>query len=262
MKILRYQVDAFSEHTFGGNSAIVCPLTEFLSAETMQAIAAEHNLSETAFIVEKGDGYQIRWFTPVAEVELCGHATLASAFVVFEILGHEAESITFKTLYRGDLEVKKKNDMYELDFPSTQTIPSSYDLDLIQDCFNIPIVEHFDGKTDCILVLQDEASVLSAKPDMGKLAKLDRRGFIITSTSNEYDFVSRFFAPKFGVPEDPVTGSAHTLLIPYWYEKLGKINMIARQVSKRGGTLYCTYMDDRVRIAGNAVLYAKGEIYL
>jgi len=262
MKIEKYQVDAFAEEHFEGNPAVVCPLPEFLDDELMQNIATEHNLSETAFIVKEADFYHIRWFTPVAEVELCGHATLASAFVIFEILGHDAEVINFKTLYRGNLSVVKKNGMFELDFPSTETTPSTFDLSLIQECFDLPILEHFDGKTDCILLLENEEAVLKAKPDLAKLALLDRRGFIITSTSSKYDFVSRFFAPKFGVPEDPVTGSAHTLLIPYWHKKLDKINMIARQESKRGGTLYCTFLDDRVRIAGHAVLYSKGDIML
>ena len=262
MKILKYHIDAFAERPFEGNPAVVCPVSVFPPVELMQNIAAEHNLSETAFIVKEDDFYHIRWFTPVAEVELCGHATLASAYVIFEIVGHDSEKINFKTLYRGDLSVVRKNGMFELDFPSTNTVPSIFDLKLIQECFDVPIIEHFDGKTDCILLLENESAVLKAEPDLAKLAKLDRRGFIITARSSEYDFVSRFFAPKFGVPEDPVTGSAHTLLIPYWHSKLKKINMVARQVSRRGGTIYCTFMDDRVRIAGHAALYSTGEIHI
>jgi PhzF family phenazine biosynthesis protein len=262
MKIRKYQIDAFAEKVFTGNPAVVCPVHEFPSEVLMQAIASEHNLSETAFIVKKDQGYVIRWFTPSAEVELCGHATLASAFVIFEMLGHQEESILFHTLYRGDLSVTKKNGMYELDFPSTPAVKSDLPFDSIQGCFDVPIISHFDGKTDCLVVLSNEIDVKKAKPDMAKLASLDRRGIMITSESSQYDFVSRFFGPKVGVPEDPVTGSAHTLLIPFWSKRLNKINMIARQESKRGGILYCTYLEDRVRIAGHAVKYSEGEIHL
>ncbi len=262
LKITRYQIDAFASKVFEGNPAIVCPLDDFLSDEIMQSIASEHNLSETAFIVKEEDYYHIRWFTPVAEVELCGHATLASAFVIFNIFNHEAERIHFRTLYRGDLFVKRVNGMFELDFPSTETRPSSFDLNLVQECFNIDILEHYDGKTDCILIAKSHADVASARPDFHSLGKLDRRGFILTAPSDEYDFVSRFFAPKFGVDEDPVTGSAHTLLIPFWSKHLNKTNMIAKQISERGGLVYCTYLGDRVKIAGNGVLYAEGTISL
>lgn len=262
MKIKKYQIDAFAEKVFCGNPAVVCPVDEFPEKDLMQAIASEHNLSETAFIVKKDLAYLIRWFTPNAEVELCGHATLASAFVIFEIMGHQENYIVFETLFRGDLRVSKTNGMYELDFPSTRAQPSSININLLQDCFNVPIKDHFDGKTDCLLLFASEDDVKRARPDMRKLKNLDRRGFIITSESSTYDFVSRFFAPNVGVPEDPVTGSAHTLLIPFWSNRLGKVNMVARQVSKRGGMLYCTYLTDRVRISGHAVKYSEGEIEL
>lgn len=262
MEIAKYHVDAFAERVFEGNPAVVCPLDAFLDDELMQNIAGEHNLSETAFIVKEEEGYQIRWFTPLAEVELCGHATLASAYVIFEELGYEKDVLTFSTKYRGELKVSKVNGMYELDFPSTASKASEYPLSLIQDCFDVEILEHYDGRTDCILLVKDEKALLRAKPNFQRLAELDRRGFILTSPSTKYDFVSRFFAPKFGVNEDPVTGSAHTLLIPFWSKRLDKINMVARQQSKRGGTLYCTYLEDRVRISGGAFLYSKGEIRL
>lgn len=262
MKILKYQVDAFAEKLFEGNPAAVCPLEEFLDDEILQNIAMEHNLSETAFIVKSDEGYFIRWFTPNSEVELCGHATLASAYVIFEKLGFADDSIRFQTKFRGELSVRKKNELYELDFPSTMTVPSRYDLSDFQSCFNVHIKENYDGITDSILVLESESDVLAAKPDLKKLLQLERRGIIITAESETFDFVSRFFAPKFAVDEDPVTGSAHTLLIPFWSKRLEKKNMVARQVSERGGNLYCTFLGDRVHIAGSARLYSEGEIYL
>lgn len=262
MVIEKYQIDAFAEKIFEGNPAVVCPVSKFPDDSLMQKIAMEHNLSETAFIVSKEGSYDIRWFTPSAEVELCGHATLASAFVIFEIIGHKEDDIIFNSKIRGQLRVEKKNGMYELDFPSTETFSSNFSLNKIQDCFNVRIIEHFDGRTDCLLVVENEADVLNAKPNFQLLSKLERRGFIITSESNKYDFVSRFFGPKVGVNEDPVTGSAHTLLIPFWSRRLKKKNMVARQVSSRGGTLYCTHLDDRVRIAGPAILYSKGKIQI
>lgn len=262
MEIEKYQIDAFTDQLFAGNPAVVCPVSAFPPDHLMQQIAMEHNLSETAFIVKEGEDYHIRWFTPVYEVELCGHATLASAFVIFEILGHNSERVKFHSKYRGNLFVERKNGMYELDFPATTTKPSSFPIELLQDCFDVRIMEHYDGLTDCLLILESEEMVRKAKPDLRKLSKIDRRGVIISSSSDSVDFVSRFFAPKFGVDEDPVTGSAHTLLIPHWHKKLKKINMVAKQISKRGGTLYCTYLEDRVKIAGHGVLYSRGLINL
>ncbi len=262
MKIKKYQVDAFAEKTFEGNPAVVCPLPQFLPEKMMQQIAMEHNLSETAFIVQDGDRYHIRWFTPVAEVELCGHATLASAYVIFEIFEHPSLEIEFQSLHRGILTVTKVNEMYELDFPAFETDPSKLNKSDLGSCLGVDIVEVRNGVTDCLVVVESESAVVAAKPDFTALTSFQRRGFIITAPSEKYDFVSRFFAPRFGVNEDPVTGSAHTLLIPYWHKKLGKTNLVARQLSSRGGTLYCTYLGDRVRIAGYASLYSEGVIFL
>lgn len=262
MEITKYQVDAFANKVFQGNPAAVCPLDEFLADEVLQAIALEHNLSETAFIVPKGSGYEIRWFTPKAEVALCGHATLASAYIIFEKLGFQDEKIVFETRMSGVLTVSKVNGMYELNFPSNHCAPSSFSKSLLSDALNVDVEEIYDGTTDCLAILKNESAVKYCDPDISKLSKIDRRGIIISSKSDEVDFVSRFFAPKVGVNEDPVTGSAHTMLIPFWSKRLDKINMVARQLSERSGTLYCTYLEDRVLIAGQTQLYSEGKIYL
>jgi PhzF family phenazine biosynthesis protein len=260
-KVKIYQVDAFADRLFSGNPAAVCLLDKWLAETTMQKIAAENNLAETAFLVKEKDYFEIRWFTPAVEVDLCGHATLASAFVLFECLGYKEPEISFISLRSGALKVSKQKDMLFLDFPAD--ILHSIDMfQKIQKCIGIQPSEVFKGKTDFIAVLQNEADVLNLVPDFQEISKLDARGLIMTAKGNEVDFVSRFFAPQSGIDEDPVTGSAHTSLIPLWSEKLGKKEMTASQLSKRGGTIYCSNNGDRCLIGGNAILYLSGEIYI
>jgi len=257
MKLPIYQIDAFAEKTFGGNPAAVCPLETWLPDETMQSIAQENNLSETAFFVPTGQGFHIRWFTPVAEVDLCGHATLASAYVIFTILGYKEKEIRFESK-SGLLKVTNSNDLMIMDFPSQ--IPVKCDLpEDIAQAFNTTPVECLKAE-DYIVVFDSEEEVRSAQPTSAALENIDLRGVVITARSNEYDFVSRFFAPKFGIDEDPVTGSAHTQLVPYWSSVLGKTKLHAKQISNRGGVLFCELAENRVFIAGKAIKYLSGEI--
>jgi len=260
-KIRIYQVDAFAESLFSGNPAAVCMLDKWLPDKTMQNIAAENNLAETAFIVPVDQHFEIRWFTPAVEVDLCGHATLASAFVLFECLGYQEPEISFISLRSGALRVSKQNDTLFLDFPADiiQKIDSVH---LIQKCIGTRPSEVFKGKTDFMAVLQNEAEVQTLVPDFHEISKLEARGLIVTAKGDEVDFVSRFFAPQSGIDEDPVTGSAHTSLIPLWSLKLGKNEMIARQLSKRGGTIFCSGQGARCRIGGKARLYLTGEIFI
>jgi len=258
-KLKLFQVDAFSQKVFEGNPAAVCPLETWLDETTMQNIAAENNLSETAFFVEKDGVYEIRWFTPTLEVDLCGHATLAAAYVLFEMLDFASDTILFQSK-SGELKVSKDGDKLRLDFP--KQMPVLCDVpkpiqqvfgDRIQAC-----LKH----DDYMIVLDSEAAVDEANPDMDVLKQLDLRGVIITAKSDKYDFVSRFFAPRCGIDEDPVTGSSFTQLTPYWAEALGKNKLVAKQVSKRGGEVWCALAGERVLISGYASLYLKGEITL
>ena len=255
-----YQVDAFTSRVFGGNPAAVCPLAEFLPDATMQAIGNENNLSETAFLVPNGpDRYHLRWFTPENEIDLCGHATLASAFVVFTHLKPELTSVAFDTK-SGELVVKRaEGGLLSMDFPSRPPEPGASDSRLRQA---------LGGKAGAILVSRDylvvyesEDEVRALKPDMNALALMDRM-VIVTAPGREVDFVSRFFAPAAGVAEDPVTGSAHCTLIPYWADRLGKTRLHALQVSRRGGELFCEQRGDRVTMAGHAVEFMRGSIYI
>ncbi|MEE4216229.1 MAG: PhzF family phenazine biosynthesis protein [Xanthomonadales bacterium] len=257
MNIEIYQVDAFAERPFEGNPAAVCPLDAWLPDDLMQSIAAENNLSETAFFVPKGLGYAIRWFTPAAEVDLCGHATLASAWVLFNCLGFAAEEVCFSS-NSGPLRVSRDRDRLVLDFPAQPPRHCATPPGIIEALGAEPVecLEY----VDLLVIFDDPEIVLNAKPKMDVLARLDFRGVIISAPSGEYDFISRFFAPSVGVPEDPVTGSAHTKLAPYWAGRQGKQHLHARQVSARGGDLLCTLQGDRVLIAGHAVLFLKGEI--
>ena len=257
-----FQVDAFAGRVFEGNPAAICPLKEWLPDETMQQIAAENNLSETAFFVEQPDGYDLRWFTPRAEMDLCGHATLASAHVLFTHLGYPKNSISFFTR-SGELTVERKeNSWYAMNFPvptlRTEQIPEP----LKQAMDQFEILECFKAD-DYLLVAENEAEIRNASPDMRLLSETDARGVIITAPGDSVDFVSRFFAPQVGVPEDPVTGSAHTMLVPYWAKRLKKRELTARQVSDRGGNLKCVLLDDdRVEISGQACTYLHGKIEL
>ena len=259
MRIPIYQVDAFTSRLFGGNPAAVCPLTDWLPDATMQAIAAENNLAETAFFVPRGEGYLLRWFTPTVEVELCGHATLASAFVVTRIIDPERRSVRFETLQAGTLEVTRDGDLLALDFPSWPPEAEAADPRILEALGTAPpsgLVAR--GRT---LAVYDRAQDVAAlRPDFAALRRIPEANVIATAPGDDVDFVSRYFAPNHGVDEDPVTGSSHCVLIPYWAARLGKELLTARQVSARGGELLCTLRGDRVTIAGRAVLYLEGTI--
>lgn len=258
-RIKLYQVDAFTDQTFKGNPAAVCILKEWLEDGVMQKIAAENNLSETAFIVKQNEFYEIRWFTPTIEVALCGHATLASAHVLFLYYHQPGSLLHFYSPHSGDLYVTKKDDRLTLNFPKDNIRPVDSQ-DQIVGAFHKKPVEIYKGKTDYLLVFESQKDIVSCKPDMELLKKSKARGIIITAPGKKVDFVSRFFGPGSGVDEDPVTGSAHTTLTPYWSQRLNKKRMKARQLSARGGRLICELKDDRVLISGRAVTYLKGEI--
>jgi PhzF family phenazine biosynthesis protein len=260
MKLQVYQVDAFTKEVFKGNPAAICPLDEWLETDLMQKIALENNLSETAFFVKKDDFYEIRWFTPTYEIDLCGHATLASAHVIFEILRLENSVLNFHSLKSGTLSVEKKEDLMILDFPSRPVSRCEAPVGLIEAIGKQP--QEILKARDYFLVYETEQEVLDIKPNFSKLLEIDAHGFIVTAKGDSSDFVSRFFAPEVGVFEDPVTGSSHCNLIPYWAKKLGKTELFARQISARGGELFCELKGERVKIGGNAVLYLKGEIFV
>lgn len=259
MKIRQFQVDAFASRRFEGNPAAVCPLDSWLDDDLMQAIAAENNLSETAFFVPTGDHFSLRWFTPLAEVDLCGHATLASAHVLFEHLGYDKPVITFETR-SGQLGVERKNDQLQMNFPAIKALPCAVPA-LLQKAIGLPI-EALLVADDYLVVLDSEADLRRLQPNQNLLGQLDKRGIIVTARGEEHDFVSRFFAPKLGIPEDPVTGSAHCTLAPYWAEKLNKTRLRARQLSQRGGDIDCEIVVDHVILTGSAVTFMIGEISL
>jgi PhzF family phenazine biosynthesis protein len=235
------------------------PFNAWPADEVMQNIALENNLAETAFFIPDGDNYGLRWFTPTVEMDLCGHATLATGYLIFEILGADKKLLRFQTL-SGDLTVEKESDRYAMDFPSRPASSVDAPAGLIEAVGAEP--NEVLKANDYLLVFENESQVKSIKPDFAALKKLASRGVIVSAPGDKADFVSRFFAPAVGVDEDPVTGSTHTTLIPYWAERLGKNELFARQVSQRGGELFCEFKGDRVKIAGNAVLYLKGEIYV
>ncbi|HET9679998.1 MAG TPA: PhzF family phenazine biosynthesis protein [Gammaproteobacteria bacterium] len=266
MKLSIYQVDAFTNAVFGGNPAAVVPLESWLDDNLLQKIAAENNVSETAFFVTQNDGYAIRWFTPVREVDLCGHATLATAFVISCLFDNEASVLQFDSA-SGELLVRLNDDKLELDFPSRPAI--SVDAVLAEKIAAAlgckPLwcgsTHNSNPESDKVLaVLNTDAAVQAVIPDGQLLKQLPGQGLIVSAEGKKCDFVSRYFAPKAGVDEDPATGSAHCTLVPYWSAKLGKKALFAHQLSKRGGELWCRLIDDRVRIAGQAVLYLKGEV--
>lgn len=261
MKQKIYQVDAFANKLFSGNPAAVCPLEKWLSDEIMQQIAMENNLAETAFYVKNENQYEIRWFTPAAEVDLCGHATLAAAFVLFNLENHSDNEIKFYSHRSGLLTVTKDNQYLTLNFPA-DTLHSIELTSEITDGFNIKPRVAFKGKTDYLLIYDNENDIRSLKPDLNIISKLDARGIIVSSKGEKTDFVSRFFAPQVGVNEDPVTGSAHTTLIPYWSGILNKKELTAMQLSKRTGFLTCKDLDDRIEISGQCKLYLSGEIHM
>ncbi len=253
--ILYFEVHSFTDNVFQGNPAGVCPLDEWIDDELMQNIAKENGLSETAFFVPGKDGFDLRWFTPAMEVDLCGHATLATAYVLFDHLEFEGEVIVFHT-QSGDLMVSKMGTAIVMNFPSlpADRIEAPDHLLKAFDCEHAEVYK----ARDYMVVLDSEEAVRKLRPDISELEQLDCTGIIVTAPGNDVDFVSRFFAPAAGIPEDPVTGSAHCTLTPYWAAVLGATDLSARQISERGGELACRLVDDRVHIAGRAVLYSRG----
>ncbi len=259
MKIPIYQVDAFTSEVFSGNPAAVCLLETWIDDKRLQSIAAENNLSETAFLVQTDNGFDLRWFTPVTEVALCGHGTLASAFVMNACRSWPEDTIRFQTRQSGQLVVTKRDDFLDMDFParpaSAQEAPVG-----IKEALGVEPKETFASAEDLMVVLGSEDVVRDVSPDFNALEKIACRGIIITAKGDRSDFVSRFFAPRVGVQEDPVTGSAHCVLIPYWAAVFGKNVLHAFQVSKRGGELFCNQAGERVTISGKAALYLEGTI--
>lgn len=262
MELDIYQVDAFSKGPFTGNPAAVVPLESWLSDDILQKIAEENNLSETAFFVKENDIYHIRWFTPAVEVALCGHATLASAFVIFNELSHEGDLIQF-TCKSGPISVKRSDDMLTLDFPTDQLEKQSDILSVLSEALGVKILELYKGRDDLMCIVESQDQVESLTPDFRLLKSVGMRGVLVTAPGRDvYDFVSRGFFPQSGIDEDPVTGSAHTSLTPYWSKRLGKTELYASQLSKRKGYLHCTYKFDRTLISGRADLYLRGKIMI
>ena len=258
--MILYQVDAFTDKVFSGNPAAVIFLDSWPGDDLMQSIGLENNLAETAFVVPEGNDFRIRWFTPAVEVDLCGHATLGAAYIMFNELGYSGEQINFHSK-SGLLTVSRKDSWLTLDFPTDKL--SSLDLTpALQKCTTADILEAYQGRSDFMFVLADEKSVRESHFDLSAISALGQRGVIVTASGNNVDFVSRFFAPGLDINEDPVTGSAHTTLAPYWANRLDKKHLTARQVSSRGGYLKCEMKGDRVLISGQAVMYMKGEIIL
>ncbi len=260
MKLKIYQIDAFTDTVFGGNPAAVCILDYWLPDSLMQNIAAENNLAETAFAVKKSETYELRWFTPEVEVDLCGHATLATAFVIFRYYQHIENTIRFISPRSGELIVEKQEGgLMTMDFPTDDSNKVASNPE-INEAIGLTPLQTLKGKTDYMLVFDNQAAIENIQPNFHLLNQLDCRGVIVTAPGKEVDFVSRFFAPQCGIPEDPVTGSAHTTLTPYWSNQLNKPILTAKQLSKRGGNLTCEYLGNRVKISGNAVCYLIGEI--
>jgi PhzF family phenazine biosynthesis protein len=247
MKISIFQVDAFTSELFCGNPAAVCPLESWTCDKILQLVASENNLSETAFFVRENDGYRIRWFTPTCEVDLCGHATLASAYIIFNEIDRAVSNIKLFS-NSGELNVTRNSDLISLDFPSLPP-KISQNPENIYSAFNIKPIEVLEAE-DYLLIYESQEQIESILPDLNVLRDIDLRGVIVSSKGKDCDFVSRFFAPKYGIDEDPVTGSAHCTLIPYWSQKLGKKKLHANQLSKRGGELFCEMKYDRVSISG------------
>jgi PhzF family phenazine biosynthesis protein len=260
MKIPMFQVDAFTRKVFGGNPAAVCVLDTWLDDEILRSIAAENNLPETAFIVKGEEFYELRWFTPKVEMDLCGHATLASAFVIFSFIEKGLSSVAFNTA-SGVLKVERYGDTLSMDFPARKPVKTGM-RDILAEALGIRPKETYKSR-DLMAVFDNESQIRRMSPDFEKLGQIRDCFAVIVSAPGDYaDFVSRFFAPNAGIPEDPVTGSAHCTLIPFWAERLGKSKLHALQLSPRGGELHCEDMGERVKISGNAVLFSKGEIHL
>ena len=260
MRIPLYQVDAFTGRLFGGNPAAVCPLAEWLPEATMQAIAAENNLAETAFFVPQDEGYLLRWFTPTVEVELCGHATLASGYVVTHILAPERRSVSFETLKAGALEVTREGDRLAMDFPCWPPEQRPADSRILAALGKMP-AESYVARGRTLAVYEHAEDVAALRPDFAAMRRVPGANVIVTAPGDgDIDFISRYFAPNHGVDEDPVTGSAHCVLTPFWAGRLGKKQLQARQISARVGDLLCTLRGNRITLAGRAVLYLEGSI--
>ncbi len=260
MKIPIYQIDAFTQQRFKGNPAAVCLLDHDLSDGQMQSIAQENNLAETAFVLVSDEGPSIRWFSPIKEVELCGHATLAAAYVWFHYVDSQANEVSFRSL-SGILVVKRVAAGYQLNFPALSLEPLREVPSSLANGLGVPVEAVFQGM-DYLAVVQDEATLKAINPNFSMLTQLALRGVCVTAPGNACDFVSRFFAPKYGIAEDPVTGSTHCMLTPYWAKRLKKQKLLARQVSKRGGELVCEWVEDRVLLSGQGVEFFKGEMTL
>lgn len=260
MELTIYQVDAFTDKLFGGNPAAIVPLEKWLPTETMQQIALENNLSETAFIIPEGDGFYIRWFTPAIEVDLCGHATLATAHIVFTVLDFPKEKIVFNSR-SGHLTVTKEGELYTMNFPTDVIKEVDIPLEITQ-ALGVAPHKVFKGKDDYLAIFEHQTIIENFEPDFSVLKSLNARGVITSAPGQTVDFVSRCFYPAAGIDEDPVTGSAHTTMAPYWAKTLKKTELSGHQLSARGGKVQCTYQGDRVDLSGKAVTYMKGNIYL
>ena len=253
-------VDAFADRVFNGNQAGVCLVDKALDDKTMQSIAAENNLAETAFVMPHENDFDLRWFTPETEIDLCGHATLASAFVLSTIVDASLNVMRFNT-QSGVLNVTKRGDLFEMDFPARAPVPTPVE-PLMAQALGVSVTEAFLSR-DLLLLVENEQTVRNLKPNFELLGQLQNCfGVIVTAPGSDDDFVSRFFAPNAGVPEDPATGSSHCTLIPFWEKRLSKTKMVARQLSKRSGVLYCESCGERVKISGHAALYLTGELHV
>jgi PhzF family phenazine biosynthesis protein len=259
MELPIYQVDAFTDRLFAGNPAAVCPLDAWLPDAAMQAIAAENNLSETAFFVPRGEDYDLRWFTPTVETDLCGHATQASGFIVMNRLAPQRSSVRFHTR-SGPLTVTRQGDMFAIDLPAQPPEPCTMPPKFAGALGRNPA--QILGAVKYLAIYDSAADVAALAPDTAAMMDIDRDGVIVSAPGNDCDFVSRYFAPHAGIPEDPVTGSAHCTLVPYWAKRLGRTTLHARQISRRGGELFCELKGDRVVIAGRAALYLEGRIHV
>ena len=264
MALSLYQVDAFTDRLFAGNPAAVCPLESWLPDAAMQAIAAENNLSETEFFVPRGEDFDLRWFTPTIETDLCGHATQASGFVVMTRVAPQRSSVRFHTK-SGPLTVTRRGDMYAIDLPAQPPEPCAMPRKFVAALGREPA--QILGAVKYLALYESQAEVAALAPDTAAMMDIDRDGVIVSApgpkgTQQDCDFVSRYFAPHAGIPEDPVTGSAHCTLVPYWAKRLGKTSLHARQISKRGGELFCELNGDRVVVAGRAALYLEGRIHV
>lgn len=259
-EIKLYQVDSFAENVFTGNPAAVCPLDKWLPDHVMQNIAMENNHAETAFYVKESDGYRIRWFTPTTEVDLCGHATLATAFVMFNYEKVKGNSISFKSK-SGIISVSRSNNLLTLDFPADSIVKVEL-TDELRSCFKEKVLEVYKGRLELLFVFENEEMVRNCKPDLAKILTVCGGSAIITAKGKNVDFVSRCFAPGYGIDEDPVTGSSHTTLTKYWATKINKNEFHAEQVSKRGGKLICRPDGNRVKISGQAKLYSIATIFI